>query len=243
MKITRALVLACGTALAVGLPSAAMAGNIPFVGCASDGQQGPQRPPKPVATPMLEGSDAMRLAYYVMADGTRVIAPRGWKCFGRYGSNGSTLTVAPIPQAWARHDDHSRYTGLAVVRSTAFGGTSGRFEVAAFAARLFPAAARFVVQVEQEQIVDPFPRGIPARDRISRRGAYEVLFTTPANTQGTGTRGSLAPGPLPVDGLAILAADEDHDLETMDARLPPAIRPLVAHIIKQMEHEVKGAGR
>jgi len=221
----------------------AMAGNLPFVGCASDGQQGPQRPPRPLPTPTVPGKDAASLAYYAMADGTRVIAPRGWRCFGRYGSNGSTLIVAPTTQVWAVDKDTSRYTGPAVIRSTSFGSTSGRFEVAAFAARLFPVAARFVAEVEREGIADAFPRGVPAPDRIARRGAYEVLFTTPARASGTGTRGHLAPGPLPIDGVAVLAADRDHDLATMDARLPAVIRPLVSHIIRQFEGEVRAAGR
>ena len=226
-----------------GWPGTAVAGNLPFVGCASDGQQGPQRPPRRVRTPTVPGKDAASLAYYASADGTRVIAPRGWRCFGRYGSNGSTLTVAPTAQAWAPFEKTSRYTGPAVIRSTSFGGTSGRFEVAAFAARLFPVAARFVAAVEAEGIASAFPRGVPPADRIARRGAYEVLFTTPAGASGTGTRYYLAPGPLPIDGIAILAADREHDLETMDARLPATIRPLVAHIIGQMEREVAGASR
>lgn len=78
---------------------AATAGNLPFVGCPSDGQQGPQRFPKSCPTPTVLGNDAARPAYYAMEDGTGVIAPRGWRCFGRYGSNGSTLTVAPAPDA------------------------------------------------------------------------------------------------------------------------------------------------
>ena len=221
----------------------ATAGNLPFVGCPSDGQQGPQRSPKYRLTPAVLGNDAARLAYYAMEDGTGVIAPRGWRCFGRYGSNGSTLTVAPAPDAWAVHSGKSRYVGLAVLRSTSFGSTSGRFEVAAFAARLFPVAAKFVSEIEGEGSSNSFPRGVPPADRIARRGDDEVLFTTPAKASGTGTRGHLAPGALPIDGIAILAADQDHALDTMDARLPAAIRPLVAHIIKQMEREVGADNR
>lgn len=141
------------------------------------------------------------------------------------------------------HSGKLRYVGLAVIRSTSFGSTSGRFEVAAFAARLFPVAAKFVSEIEGEGSSNSFPRGVPPADRIARRGDYEVLFTTPAKASGTGTRGYLAPAPLPIDGIAILAADQDHALDTMDARLPASIRPLVAHIIKQVEREVGADNR
>jgi len=115
--------------------------------------------------------------------------------------------------------------------------------VAALAARLFPIAARYIAEIEGEGIGGPFPRGVPRADRIARRGNYEVLFTTPAKASGTGPRSHLAPGSLPIDGIAILAADEDHDLPTIDARLPIAIRRLVAHVIRRMECEVGAADR
>ncbi|PTQ60101.1 hypothetical protein C8J45_11352 [Sphingomonas sp. PP-CE-3G-477] len=102
---------------------------------------------------------------------------------------------------------------------------------------------RFVAEVEGEGISDAFSRGVPAAHRIARRGAYEVLFTTPVRASGTGTRWYLAPGTLPIDSVAVLAADRDHDLATMDERLPPAIKPLVAHIIRQIEREVGAADR
>ena len=44
-------------------------------------------------------------------------------------------------------------------------------------------------------------------------------------------RSAFALASLPVDGIAAMGPDEDHDLETVDARLPPALRPLVAGII------------
>lgn len=65
---------------------------VPFVGCKSDGQTGPQKAPngKPVLLP-LPAKFAERLAYYKSEQSAGVLAPRGWYCFGTYGSSGDTL--------------------------------------------------------------------------------------------------------------------------------------------------------
>ena len=70
-------------------------GRVPFVGCLSDGQLGTQPAPKPRNTPVLASSVARQLAFYAASDGPGVLAPRGWHCFGVYGSNGSGLLVTP----------------------------------------------------------------------------------------------------------------------------------------------------
>ena len=214
----------------IGLATPAAAAPVPFIGCRSDGQQGPQAAPsgRPRDVP---GPEAARLADYVMADGTRTLAPRGWLCSGLSGSDGSVLFVAPDAATLRSLVAGQQVRGAAVVRRTSFGGTSGRFAVARMAAMLFPAASRFVSDVEAEKIDGPFPRGLPRGDRIKRIGPLAALYTTPANGQGVGTRAGFAPSPLPVDGSAVMAADDDHDLDTVDARLSPAMRPLVAGII------------
>lgn len=71
--------------------------DVPFVGCASDGQAGPQEPPFGTTTrAWLTQREAERLAYYSTGD-MGVLAPRGWHCFGLYGSSGSGLHVGPTP--------------------------------------------------------------------------------------------------------------------------------------------------
>ena len=214
----------------VALAAPAAAAPVPFVGCPSDGQQGPQT--APLSRPRdVPGPEAAGLADYAMADGTRTLAPRGWRCSGLAGSDGSVLFVAPDAATLRTLLAGRSVTGPAVVRRTSFGGTSGRVAVARVAAMLFPAASRFVAEVEAEGIDGPLPRGLPRGDRVTRIGALAALYTTPANGRGIGVRSSLAPGALPVDGGAVMSADSDHDLETVDARLPPAVRPLVAGII------------
>ena len=72
---------------------------VPFVGCMSDGQVGPQAAPVIENTPVLPTNMAQRLAYYAASGAPGVLAPRGWHCFGLYGSNGSRLIVVPRPLA------------------------------------------------------------------------------------------------------------------------------------------------
>ncbi len=90
--------------------------------------------------PKVPAAAVDRLGYYASVH-LGVVAPRGWHCFGLYGSSGSTLLVTPEPYGF---DDFLRAnTGLAgpaVVLRLTYGGTSGRFDVAMVAARLFPVA-------------------------------------------------------------------------------------------------------
>lgn len=230
MMTRRAKVLLSAAALA----TAAGATPVPFVGCRSDGQLGPQAPPRKGRMPDVSPSAAPALAFYAMHDGTAVLAPRGWHCFGAYGSNGSTLLVTPRPVDWKAFISDAGFRGPAVQLSLTFGGTSGRFEVAEIAARAFPAARDFVAEVEAEGMNDkPLPRGPYPADKRTYRGPYQLLFTTPAGQKGLGTRSKLVPDALPIDGVEWLHPGDDMDLTSLAARLPPAQRALVAEIIRQ----------
>lgn len=66
--------------------------RIPFIGCPSDGQGGPVK--------ALKGEDKWlpipsevgdKLAYYSSETNLGTLAPRGWNCWGTYGSDGSSL--------------------------------------------------------------------------------------------------------------------------------------------------------
>jgi hypothetical protein len=86
----------------VGLSSAVFSQTsptrIPFVGCKSDGQTGPFEAPKGESRVVAINAEAAnRFAYYKSAQTLGVLAPRGWYCFGTYGSSGSTLYVSPEP--------------------------------------------------------------------------------------------------------------------------------------------------
>lgn len=114
----------------------APASRVPFVACKSDGQAGPVPPPPETEKIVeLDASVAKGLAYYESGVGRGVLAPRGWFCFGVYGSSGSALLVRPEPI-----DSFSGYriplTGPVVEVNNISGATSGRFEVARVVARV-----------------------------------------------------------------------------------------------------------
>src|SRR5689334_11732862 len=107
--------------------------SVPFVGCKSDGQVGPIDAPKkkPMSLP-LSPKDAHDLAYYQAADGIGVLAPRGWHCFGTYGSAGMTLYVGPatIDAEHFLSKGGTLFAGPVIQLAVRSGETSGRFAVA-----------------------------------------------------------------------------------------------------------------
>jgi hypothetical protein len=240
MAVGAVIVASLGSILvSVALAQAATSVAVPFVGCAADGQMGPIPAPTPIgATPTVRAAAGARLAYYSL-DNLGVLAPRGWHCFGLYGSNGLTLVVTPEP-----HDaddllrPETRLTGPVVELSSRSGGTSGRFEVARIAARIFPAARPFVQHVIDEGIEpkEEFPFGPYPDDRLIRRSATEVAFVTPRNSEGLGTSGGIAKNGQPIRGVAILLAADDMGLIRLCVRLPSEMRNLSAAIIATVEH-------
>ncbi len=220
--------------------------QVPFVGCASDGQAGPQQAPtgksKAVAIP---AGAAERLAYYKAEYGAGVLAPRGWHCFSTYGSNGSNLFVSPdlLDSKTLMSMDWKGLSGRAVQVSALSGGTSGRFEVAKIIARVFPAYKTFAQNVIAEGIepASDFPFGPYPNDKLTYRGTAIVEFETPANTEGLGTVSKLQANASPIDGVAIISG-ADTDLTLLSARLSGTDRDLIAAIIGQVEKESAGAG-
>ena len=188
-------VRALGTALLVaacGLADEAVAATVPFVGCKSDGQTGPLPAPRggPVA---VEATDAVaaRLAYYQAQDGYGVLAPRGWSCFGLYGSDGAFLIVAQRPFDPANlFKNPGNVAGAAVQLSFSSGETSGRFEVARTIARVFPKHRNFAQQVIDEGIAraSEFPFGPYPHDRLTNKGDTIVEFATPAEWEASARR-------------------------------------------------------
>jgi hypothetical protein len=219
--------------------------QVPFVGCASDGQVGPQAAPtgksKAVA---ISPAAALRLAYYKAQYGPGVLAPRGWHCFSTYGSNGANLFVSPdaIDSKALFSPDWKGFAGQVIEVSIAEGGTSGRFEVAKVIARVFPAYKQFAQNVITEGIepASDFPFGPYAKDKVTYRGTNTVEFETPANTKGLGTDSRLLPNASPIDGVAIITGT-DTDLVQLSARVSAKDRDLIPLIVKQVESEA-GAG-
>ena len=230
MKVVRRLAL-LGLLLAGGAGAEAA---IPTVGCPSDGQMGPEPAPRRIIAPVVPRALEPRLAYY-RSEGLGVIGPRGWHCFGLYGSNGAILIVAP-----ERHGANdllrnpAPLRGPAIQISESLGSTSGRFAVARLVARLFPAHIDFARRVDAEQIEDPSPRGPYPADRIRRRGANVVEYTTPGRREGLGTHTRLAANEDPIHGLVILSPVDDWYTIDLAVRLPAAQAALAPAIIDEV---------
>ncbi|MEA1677693.1 hypothetical protein [Nitrospirillum sp. BR 11163] len=214
----------------------AAAAGIPFVGCPADGQMGPQAAPRkgtvPSLPPALAAKAAGRLAYYAGPDdagGIGSFAPKGWHCLALYGSNGSQLLVTANPLAsrdLIKAAEHIQGPALQLVWLD--GDTSGRFEVAQVAARVFPVAKDYVQGVIDEGLADKseYTWGPYPTDTVVRHSPTSVDFVTPAGQKGIGTASHLTPGPLPIIGSALLFPDDDMALRQLVVRLPPEMADL-----------------
>ncbi|ASG21650.1 hypothetical protein [Nitrospirillum viridazoti] len=214
----------------------AVAAGIPFVGCPADGQMGPQAAPRkgtvPSLPPALAAKAAGRLAYYAAsaeAGSIGSFAPKGWHCLALYGSNGSQLLVTANPLAspdLIKAAEHIQGPALQLVWLD--GDTSGRFEVAQVAARVFPVAKDYVQGVIDEGLADKseYTWGPYPTDTVVRHSPTSVDFVTPAGQKGMGTDSHLTPGPLPIIGSALLFPDDDMALRELVMRLPPEMADL-----------------
>lgn len=215
--------------------------NVPFVGCKSDGQVGPQEPP--VGEPKtitISPQLAQRVAYYKASGGEGVLAPRGWYCFGMYGSSGWNLYVTPMPLSSAHlfSDSWKGISSYGIQLSESNGDTSGRFEVAQTIARVFPAHLAFVRRVIAEGIepATSFPYGPYATDKLTYKSKEIVEYVTPPNTEGLGTKSFLIKNANPIDGVVLLTGEE-LSLTHLSARLPPEMSDLLPVIIRQIEQD------
>jgi hypothetical protein len=222
-------------------PAQSAAVTVPFVGCASDGQIGPQKAPSGKSLAVaIPAALAQRLAYYKAEYSSGVLAPRGWNCFSTYGSNGASLFVSPdrIDSKTLLSLDWKGFAGPAVQISVSSGGTSGRFEVAKVIARVFPAYKTFAQSVIAEGIepASDFPFGPYPSDKLTYLGKNIVDFETPANKQGLGTDSRLQMNASPIDGVAIIGG-ADPDLTMLSARVPATDSDLIPAMVAQVEIE------
>jgi hypothetical protein len=224
---------------------AGKATRVPFVGCRSDGQVGPRRAPvgrsKTVA---IAAVGAQKFSFYKAATGSGVLAPRGWHCFGTYGSAGNNLFVSPDPiravdlfsSTW------KGFVGPVVQISGEDGGTSGRFGVAQVIARVFPAHRDFVHSVIEEDksagisppnsyTYSPYPN-----DKLSYRSNEVVEYETSANSNGLGTDSRLVKNHRAIHGVAILVG-QTPDLIYLSMRLPVRFAGLESSVIQQVEYD------
>lgn len=209
------------------LLSAAASTHVPFVGCAADGQVGLLAPPPARRMPAVPASAAGALAWYV-SEHDAVLAPRGWRCFETYGSNGGTLVVAPQPLSFDLIQGRRvSFRGPIVLSGTSFGGTSGRWSVAATIGRYFPHYRSFIREIrnmdwEISAQEPPAPNGPYPGDHIVSRTPTEIRLITPPGRRGEGTNFLLAPNRDPVETLIILHPEEDMDVSSFTVRLPRA---------------------
>jgi hypothetical protein len=218
-----------------------LAAGVPFVGCKSDGQVGPVDAPKGKAMQLaMSKGEASHLAYYKSAEGSGVLAPRGWYCFGTYGSSGATLYVSPHPIDSANlfSPGWKGFTGPAIELAAEDGDTSGRFGVARVIARVFPAHKAFARKVIEEGIEPPntFAFGPYPKDKLNYKSPGIVEYQTPARADGLGTSSWLQKNDDPISGVAILMG-ETPDLLLLSARLPSNLVDLTPAIIQQVERE------
>jgi hypothetical protein len=216
----------------------AAAERVPFVGCASDGQVGPVAAPKGAPkTVAIDAAAARRLAFYQAQNSSGILAPRGWKCFYVYGSSGASLMVAPSGNLASAAG--SRLSGMAVVATFDNGGTSGRFEVAKYAARLFPKEEQAFIAGVIAEGIEPksdFPSGPYPADKTTYKNARLVEFETPANKDGLGTSDRLQKNAQPIHGMAVLKDSPDGpDFFLLTIRLPANQIDLVPAIIAAAE--------
>lgn len=218
-----------------------LAGSVPFVGCKSDGQTGPLNAPNNKSKIVsISAATAQRLAYYKAEESSGVLAPRGWYCFGIYGSNGASLFVSahPINTTNLFSTTWEGFTGPVIQISNAAGDTSGRFEVASIIARIFPAHKAFVRKVIAEGIepASNFPFGAYPNDKLTSKSKDRVEYQTPAQMDGLGTRTRLLKNAEPISGVEILVGGTP-DLLSLAVRLPPDLSDLAPTIIQQVELE------
>jgi hypothetical protein len=198
--------------------------RVPFVGCPSDGQVGPAPGPHGQARELpIDAHEAAQLAYYSGQYGDAALAPRGWHCLELMGSNGGMLFVTP-ETINANAFFHGTWKGIAgpgVTVMTRLGDTSGRFDVASVAARVFPKARGFVDKVIAEKIepASEFPAGPFPADRLVYVADTLVRFETAPNGKGLGTEAWLLPTDSPIHGFAQLVGDNPN-LLLLAVRLP-----------------------
>ncbi len=216
--------------------------SVPLVGCPSDGQLGPvPAPRRAVKRVALPSNFADKLAYYRPKNGPGVLAPRGWSCFSTYGSSGDTTYVSPtlISRRLLFSTDWKGFTGPVIQMSYEYGGTSGRFGVAAAIARVFPKYRDFVTAVQSEGL-DPstthFPTGPYKTDLLHYLKPSVVEYTTPANAKGLGTDSRLLLSSQPIAGVLLLTG-ADTDMVSLAVRLPPETSLFAPTIIQQVERE------
>lgn len=227
------------------LPLLAEEHAVPFVGCPSDGQAGPVEAPtgQPKKFPITV-DQAHQLAYYESGVTFGVLGPRGWHCFGLYGSSGGSLLVSPEPIDAATGAMHLSGPAIQILARNGFG--SGMYEVARIIARVFPAYRHIPRALIEGDGMDPklIPFGPYRGDKLKYKSDQVVEYVTPAHTDGLGTSEAYFQiGATETSGVAMLvrrpgtAIGDCPDLIFLAVRLPEELQSLGSVIVQQSQSE------
>jgi hypothetical protein len=174
---------------------------------------------------------AGKLAYYKGTGAKGVLGPRGWTCRQYFGSSGSLLKIAPTGGAFeedAKYESSIKYPGELIERTLSIGDTSGRYEVARVAARIFPIVNDFVNRVREQGITDTSVDSLPG-DTYFYLSPTVAAFRTEQDNEGIAGKATGAP----ILGLAYLTQEPGQapDLTLLKARLGSANGDLVPIIL------------
>jgi hypothetical protein len=169
---------------------------------------GPVEAPKGTSVSLrIDPKAARGLAYFQAGMTNGVLGPRGWHCYGRYGSAGSTLFIMPTPVEGPELSGKD-VEGDAIELIFQNGETSGRFSVAGVIARVFPEYKDFVTRVNDEagDLRQTYETGQYPRDKLTYKSQSVVAYRTPAGANGLGTYAGLKKNNTPIDGVAVCSA-------------------------------------
>ncbi|HEY9127970.1 MAG TPA: hypothetical protein VIM62_12620 [Acidobacteriaceae bacterium] len=167
-----------------------------------------------------------------------VLGPRGWHCFGTYGSSGGSLFVMPsaINPKLFFDSKWEGFRGDVIQISGVYGGTSGRWAVGDAISRFFPKHEVFVKQIIANGLAKatdftsrPYPE-----DKLSYRSDSWIEYETPAGTKGLGTQWLIVPNDQSIHGMEMLVGQEP-DLVSLAIRLPASMKDLTLVIMNQAE--------
>lgn len=238
--------LACFLTLAMPVYAAPV--TVPFVGCASDGQSGPQPAPKGEPKVVkLDASIAEKLAFYSSDYGDGFLAPRGWYCASLIGSDGIFLFMSPQPidTSALLSEREKGITGPIVQIESIEGETSGRDEVAGLVARYFPKDRAFVRRVisMMHQLASDYPAGPYPGDKLVARKQDVVEYVTPPHSKGVGTAVWLKPDDEPIYSTVMLLREDNPrwpSAVVVRVRLPKDLADLAPVILHDTERRYAG---
>ena len=211
--------------------------RVPFVPCKSDGQAGPVDAPEVIEKFVdIDPSAASKLAYYESAVTQGLLAPRGWHCFGLYGSSGSDFYVKPDPIDETHPFSQPDFTGPVVLFSHTWGQGSGTFQVSQVVARAFPKRWDYGRRAVDLYLASGITYGPFPSDKLTYKGDELIEYITAPNSSGLGTIALIKPSTQAIEGFALLQG-QTPDLLMLAVRLPPKMRRLTSQIVKAVELE------